>query len=114
MSFDIVNPTKFRISLHSVNVSILGDGSWGMRRPDTRPDFLPSHGRYSATINVPLKDAKRGHFGGTKFSLTIEIINVSVEYEGILREREVQKFAMSCTLISELKTGFIPLPTKEK
>jgi hypothetical protein len=63
---------------------------------------------------VPLKDAKRGHFGGTKFSLTIEIINVSVEYEGILREREVQKFAMSCTLISELKTGFIPLPTKEK
>ena len=63
--FDIVNPTKFRLNLHSLHVSVLNGGSWGIRRPGERPDFLPPDGRYPVSINVRLKDAKRGKVGGT-------------------------------------------------
>ena len=30
-----------------------------------------------------------------------EVINVAVEYEDILRKREVQRFAMECSIVSE-------------
>jgi hypothetical protein len=112
IKFNIVNPTKFRLSLHSLTVSVLDGNGWSIRRADNRPDFLPPDGHYPASIAVRLKDAKRGAHGGLELSRSERIINVSVEYADVLGRRESQAFAMICDIMSEMRIDFRPLSAK--
>jgi hypothetical protein len=115
---EIVNPTKFPITLEFVKIAVLGDGEVAVRNKR----FLPPDGRYPASVNLAIEDAKRDRTGGVAFQPFIDIVNVFVEYTDVLGRPGKQHFGMECTVMTHrtdfrLFTAAAPEPhegTKQK
>lgn len=106
VTFDIVNQTKFPLTLQSVKAKVLDSDS---EIGDSKPHFLPPDGKHRFGIHVGIKDAKASSLGGIEFSPFLEIINVFVEYDGVLKKRQTQELGAAVEMQSAVKSTFMPL-----
>lgn len=113
--FSVTNTTNYRLDIFSVEVHIVlgeNNGSFAIKRPPDRPDFLPPGGDFEVGLEIILPNAKRNSVGEVSFQEFERIINVSVGFRDVLGRMENQHLAMVCEFFSERKTEFKSLSNR--